>query len=127
MRWRRAAVAVLLAGLVAACDSGPSGPGTLSATVSGPQALGAVLLEVTGLGVQGFVGQGDTRVYGAELSALDGKHRVLVVGTGGALRFGIKVDDLGAVPPVIVVMKTASPLNLVILNTGVTVVVAEPS
>lgn len=127
MRWRRATVAVLMAGLLAACDSGPSGPGTLSATVSGPQALGAVLLEVTGLGVQGFVGQGDTRVYGAELSAVDGKHRVLVVGAGGTLRFGIKVDDLGAVAPVIVVMKTASVDNLVVLNTGVTVVVAEPS
>lgn len=126
MRWRRATVAVLMAGLLAACDSGPSGPGTLSATVSGPQALGAVLLEVTGLSVGGFVGQGDTRVYGAELSAVDGKHRVLVVGAGGTLRFGIKVDDLGAAAPVIVVMKTASTLDLVILNTGVTVVVAEP-
>jgi len=127
MRLKRAAVAVLAAAALAACDSGPSGPGTLSATVSGPQALGAVLLEVTGIGIQGFVGQGDTRVYGAELSALDGKHRVVAVtGTGGTLRIGIRVDDLGAPPPVFVVMKSVDPLDMVILSTGVTVVVAEP-
>ena len=127
MRLKRAAVATLAAAALAACDSGPSGPGTLSATVSGPQALGAVLLEVTGIGIQGFVGQGDTRVYGAELSALEGKHRVVAVtGTGGTLRIGIRVDDLGAPAPVFVVLKSASPDDLVILSTGVTVVVAEP-
>ena len=125
MRRRRSVLVLAALTLLAACDSGPSGPGTLSATVSGPTPLGAVLLEVTGIGVTGFVGQGDTRVYGA---AVGGKHRVVAVtGSGGTLRIGIKVDDLGAEPPVVVVLTSAGPGNLVILNTGVTVLIAEPS
>ena len=53
MSLRRAALALAAVTLLAACDNGPSGPGTLSATVSGPTPLGAVLLEVTGPGVRG--------------------------------------------------------------------------
>jgi hypothetical protein len=127
MRLHRVGLALAVASLLVACDSGPSGPGTLSATVSGPTPLGAVILEVTGPGVTGFVGQGDTRVYGAEVSAVEGKHRVVAVtGTGGTVRVGIQVLDLGAEPPVVVVLQSVSPGNLVILNTGVTVVIAEP-
>ena len=127
MRLHRAVLSLAVASLLAACDSGPSGPGTLSATVSGPTPLGAVVLEVTGLGVTGFVGQGDTRVYGAEVSAVEGKHRVVAVSAVGTVRVGIQVLDLGAEPPVVVVLQSANPGNLVILNTGVTVVIAEPS
>jgi hypothetical protein len=127
MNVRRTILTLAALSVVAACDSGPSGPGTLSATVSGPASLGAVLLEVTGAGVQGFVGQGGTRVYGAQVSAVDGTHRVLALtADGGPLRVGIEVLDLGAEPPIVMVLKAASTENLMLLNAGVTVVVAKP-
>ena len=82
----------LLGGAVvtlAACESGPSGPGTLSgtATATQGQTLGAVVLEVTGPGIQGFEGQGGSIAYGAAVSAQNERWRVVVVGTG-QLGFG---------------------------------------
>ena len=113
-RLLRAATAALLLALPAAgCDLfGPSGPGTLEATVSADVPLGALVLELQGGGVTGFTGRGDTRVYGAPLG--QGRHRVIVVSPGGnALRFGIEVEDLGADAPQVTVVSAVDPSNRV--------------
>lgn len=115
-------VALGLAALAAACDSGPSGPGTLTARVTGPSPLGAAVLEVTGGAVEGFEGRGDTQAYGATVSA--GRHRVVLVDRNAdGMSFGIRVSDLGADPPVVTVIKVASDLNLVTLSTRVEVTI----
>jgi hypothetical protein len=120
-------VALAVAALVAGCDWGPNGPGTLSVTVSGATPLGAAVLEVTGPGVAGFSGQGDTRVYGTVVSATLGIHRVVAVSAdGGALHLGIEVEDLGADPPVVVVLRSANTENREVSSAGVRAVVSEP-
>ncbi len=115
--------ALALVPLVGACDSGPEGPGTLSARVTSPSPLGAVILEVTGAAVEGFQGQGDTQAYGATVSATQGLHRVVLVDRSGdgTIHFGIEVSDLAADPPLITVVKVATPTNLITLSTGVEV------
>lgn len=82
----------------AGCDSDAAG--TLLVTVEAPVALGAVVLEVVGSGVQGFEGVGDTQVYGGVVSVQQGRHRVVLVDpVGGVLRFGVLVRDVRATPP----------------------------
>lgn len=105
---------------VSACDSGPSGPGTLVANVDAGDALGAVTLEVVGPGVTGFEGVGTTQAYGSVISARDGRHRVVLVDpVGGTLRFGIRVQDMGAAPPSITVVSAAGTDNLERITTDV--------
>lgn len=123
---RIAALFVLL-GLTWGCESGPSGPGTLSATVSGPQPLGAALVEVVGPAVTGFSAAGDAQAYGASVDAATGTHRVLVVSpSGGELHFGIEVEDLALDPPVATVLRVANPANIMVLASQVTVKIDEP-
>lgn len=111
---------------VSACDSGPSGPGTLSATVESATPVGAVVLEVVGPAVEGFEAQGSTHVYGTAVAAAAGRHRAVVVAPdGAALRFGIRVSDLGAEPPAVTAVAAASPLNLPALATGIQVLVSR--
>ena len=128
MKARRLVALALVVLSLGACDLfGPSGPGTLDATLTGPTPLGAALLEVSGLGIQGFVGQGDTRVYGAEVNATTGTHRVVAISaSGGVLSFGIKVADLGMDLPLATVMKVANPANIVVLSTQVVVEISKP-
>ncbi|MFQ5535819.1 MAG: hypothetical protein ACE5GJ_00070 [Gemmatimonadota bacterium] len=115
-------VLVVGALFASACDSGPSGPGTLNARVEGPPTLGAAVIEVTGGGIQGFEDQGDTRVYGAMVSEVENRYRVVVISPeGGTIRFGIRVDDVGADLPSASVVTTASTDNLPALGTGVSV------
>lgn len=119
IRVRGLAVAVLAA-LAIGCDSGPKGPGVLDGTVEGPTPLGAVVLEVTGLGVEGFVGQGDTQAYGALLSPTEGRHRVVLVDrSGGLIQFGIRVTAVEAEPPVVTVVQATGVDNQPKLLTGV--------
>jgi hypothetical protein len=118
-------LALVGATLVAACDSGPKGPGTLPATVTGSQALGAVVLDITGDGIEGFDGEGDTQAYSAVLGAQTGqpaRHRVVLVSaSGGSLHFGIRVTDRGSVVPTATVISAATPGNLVIPPAGLQV------
>lgn len=95
--------------LVAACgDSGPSGPGSLQATVnSGSIPVGAVVLAIEGMGITGFSPQGTTRVFSNRLSATT--HRVVVVGgTPGSVPFLINVEDVGATLPAVTVIEAVS-------------------
>lgn len=120
---RRLALAAAVVAL-SGCDLfGPSGPGVLDATLTAEGELGAVVLEVTGPAVRGFVGQGTTRAYGALVSTAEvGRHRLVLVGEdGGPMRFGIEVDDLAADPPVVTVITAAGVNNRPTTATGVTV------
>lgn len=102
-------VVALLA--TAGCDSGPSGPGTLIATVDA-EGLGGALLEVSGRGITGFDGLDDTRVYDAELANARNTYRVLLIDpTGGPIRFEIHVEDVGMDDPVISVVSAAGVDN----------------
>lgn len=110
-----AAVAVAAAG----CDSGPSGPGTLVATVTG-ESLGGVALQIEGTGIRGFEGLGETQVYAAALAGTTGKFRVLLVAPrGDELRFEIQVDDVAMDDPVMTVVSAAGIDNLALLNAGI--------
>lgn len=116
----RALVLALLVA-VAACDSGPSGPGTLTVVATGAS-LGGVVLEVEGAGIRGFAGRGSTRVYSAPVQGRTGVHRVVLVGPEpGDLPFEMQVDDLGMEGPVVTVVQAARDDNFVIPASGVSV------
>jgi len=86
LRWAVALVVLSLAG----CDWGPKGPGVINGSIVSPVSLGAVVLEVQGVGIRGFVGNGDTQAYGSVVSSIEGRHRVVLVSASGAsIQFGI--------------------------------------
>ena len=97
---------------VAACDSGPSGPGSLVGRVTGDM-LGGVVLEVVGSGIRSFEGRGDTQVYSAQVGDKVNTHRVLLVTpVGGEIQFEILVDDVGMEGPAMTVVSAAGTDNL---------------
>lgn len=116
-------VALCLVLSVYGCDLfGPDGPGTLSATIRGPQPLGGVVVEVTGSGIEGFEGLGATQVLGAVVSAAEGRHRVVaIVPPGGDLRVGIRVADLGGEKPRFSLVWAVDPANAPVATEGVRV------
>jgi len=120
-------LALAAAALASGCDSGPKGPGTLNATVTGPQALGAVVLELNGGTIQGVTGQGSTQVYAASLGVgTQARYRVVAIApTGTDLSFGIEVTDLGAVAPTVTVVSAANTSNVAIPPGGVQVRIAR--
>jgi hypothetical protein len=101
-------VAAFAALALTACDLDSNGPGEVSARVTGDPALGAVVLDVTWRGVEGFSGRGSTQVYSAPVAGSPDRHRVILVdGVGGELPFGIDVQDLRVeVPTVTIVAAT---------------------
>jgi hypothetical protein len=106
-----AAALVAMASLYTACDSGPKGPGFLSATVEGPIPLGAAIVEVQGEGVIGFEGAGGTHLFSAP--AQPGSHRVVLVGeTPGALGFRVQVQELRDAAPSATVVSAAGGDNI---------------
>lgn len=110
-RHRSLGAVALLAGLLAAgCDSGPEGPGFLTARIEGPTPLGAAVVEVTGAGVTGFEGAQSTHVIPRETGV--GVHRVVLIGeTPGELVFQVGVQDVRAAPPVATVLSAADAQN----------------
>lgn len=98
-----ALVALVLAG----CE--PSGEGELRAEVEAPAPTAAVVLEVTGKGVLGFEDAGDTRVFAATVDPSATTHRVIAVSASGErIRFGVRVEDVGA-PPRAAVVSASGP------------------
>ena len=118
LRW---AAVVALIGL-AACDGGPKGPGVINGTIISPINLGAVVLEVEGTSVRGFVGNGDTQAYGLVVPGIGGRHRVVLVSrSGSSIQFGIEVEDLRLEPPIATVVDAAGADNLPTLLAGILV------
>ena len=97
--FRVLAVAAVM--LLNACDWGPKGPGQLSGVLrSGSIPLGAVVLEITGPGIEGFSGSGQTRLFHAEPEP--GVHRiVLLTSSPGQFDFSMAVEDVRAPMPAV--------------------------
>jgi hypothetical protein len=118
LRWALVLALTTLAG----CDWGPKGPGVINGSIVSPNDLGAVVLEVEGVGIRGFVGYGGTQAYGALVSSVEGRHRVVLVSrSGSSIQFGIEVEGLGAETPISTVLLAAGVDNLPELLTGVLV------
>ena len=94
MRWARLVTLMAVALTLSACDWGPRGQGQLTGIVmSGAGPVGAIVLEISGPGIQGFVDAGQTRVFFAELET-DTYRVVLVAGNPDRVRFRVAMDDV---------------------------------
>ena len=110
---RRLVQLVAVALTLAACDSGPSGPGDLTGFVETPgPVLGGAVLEVVGKGVTGFSGSGGTQVFSAATGAEATYRIVLLAQTPGQLQFRVAVQDRGAEKPAVSVVSVVSGGNL---------------
>lgn len=91
-----AALALLMG--VAACDSGPSGPGTLAVTVSSPTPISAAIVSLEGPGLRS-VRATSGEVVGRETgNSGNPGYRFVVFGEGTALTVQVEVDDVGRLP-----------------------------
>ena len=107
-------IGVVLA--LSACDWGPRGHGQLSGIVtSGPTPVGAIVLEISVPGVQGFSDSGQTRVFFAE-SQTDMYRVVLVTADPDRIRFQVAVDDVRSPPLTVVVVEAVDDNNAAITD-----------
>ena len=122
-RWRASGLALSAALALAACDSGPEGPGVLTAKVTSPQPLGAVVLEFTGAGITGFEARGTTQVFGAVGGAGIQRQRVILVSPAGAteILFGIAFADRAGAMPSVAAVSASSPTNAPVSAAGLKV------
>ncbi|MSR36950.1 MAG: hypothetical protein EXR95_09995 [Gemmatimonadetes bacterium] len=89
-----------LAALIGLAGCEPSGPGSLTAIVQAPGPAGALVIELTGIGITGFEGVGAARTFDAPAAPGSTARRVVVVSsTGTAIRFRIKVEDVSGTLP----------------------------
>jgi hypothetical protein len=96
---KRLFVVAALSLLALGCDSGPDGPGDFTGTLrTEGVAVGAMVLEVVGSGIEGFSSAGGTKVFSA-VQADPNTHRVMVIGEGGDLAFQVTVQDRGRGKP----------------------------
>lgn len=119
---KRLLLAALLAALtlLGACgDEGPSGPTTVQATVRGGVALGAVVLEIQGQGIEAVEGTGGTEAFTAPLDAGGNRYRaVLVASTPGNPTFRVRLASGGAEDLTAVVLSAADGRNDAITALG---------
>ncbi len=110
---------VVLAFLALGCDSGPSGPGTLTGSIQSPvPTLGGAVLEVVGKGITGFSGAGQTHVFWAP-TAVEATYRVVLVAQNpGQLQFQVAMEDKGAGKPEAAVVNLVTGDNLPIPATS---------
>jgi hypothetical protein len=107
-------VAVAVAAVLGGCgDSGPQGPGSFTAglDVVGP-AVGAVIVDVTGEGIRGFEGTGDTRIFHDVTDVTVGAHRVIAMSGSGSISFRVQVDRVEQGFPIAVVVDAVGTDNL---------------
>ncbi len=94
MRWARLVTLMAVALTLSACDWGPRGQGQLTGIVmSGAGPVGAIVLEISGPGIQGFTDAGQTRVFFSEPET-DAYRVVLVAGNPDRIRFRVAMDDV---------------------------------
>lgn len=94
--------------LIACSDEGPvSGPGTMTATLVGPNgAEGAAVISLLGDGVGAVSGVGNTSVHAR--SGESALRIILIDQAGGNLAFQVAVPDTTQ-PPAVVVHEVAGP------------------
>ena len=110
---KRLAYVLMVSVAVWGCDSGPSGPGQLTASLDPTgQPLGGAVLEVVGKGIQEFSSSGGTRVFWAATTIPDTYRVVLIQETPGSLNFRVSVEDLGRKKPSAAVINVVSEGNL---------------
>ena len=105
-----------------ACDWGPRGPGQLRGIVlPGVTPVGAIVLEVSGPGVQGFSEAGQTRVFFA--APQTDVYRVVLVATDpDRIRFRVDMDDVRSPMLTTVVVEAVDDNNAPIADlSGITV------
>lgn len=95
MRRERLIAAMAVALALGACDWGPRGPGQLKGivTTGGAIRVGAMVLEISGPGVQGFSEAGQTRLFFAE-PGTEVYRVVLVASDPDRIRFRVDMDDV---------------------------------
>jgi hypothetical protein len=102
-------MAVALA--LGACDWGPRGPGELRGVVtSGAVRVGAIVLEISGPGVQGFTEAGQTRTFFAEPEP-DVYRVVLVAADADRIRFRVTMDDVRSPALTVVLVEAVDDSN----------------
>lgn len=116
---KRLAHVLMVAVAVWGCDSGPSGPGQLTASLDPTgQPLGGAVLEVVGKGIEGFGESGSTRVFSAPTSQANTYRVVLVSGSPGTLEFKVSVQDVAAKRPTAAVINVVNGENLALPATS---------
>ena len=108
---------------LSACEWGPRGEGELRGIVTpGSVPVGAIVLEISGPGVQGFSDAGQTRVFFAEPEP-DVYRVVLVAADPDRIRFRVAMDDVRSSALAIVVVEAVDDNNSAITDvSGITVV-----
>ncbi len=101
---------------LSACEWGPRGEGELRGIVTpGSVPVGAIVLEISGPGVQGFSDAGQTRVFFAEPEP-DVYRVVLVAGDPDRIRFRVAMDDVRSPSLAIVVVEAVDDNNSAITD-----------
>lgn len=112
---RRVARVLLAAAALAACDMGSEGPGAVTARITGEPSLGAVVLDITWTGVEGFGGLGNTRAYWARVEGSPDRYRVVLLDpVGGELGLTIEVQDVRGRVPIVTFVSAADVENRVL-------------
>ena len=116
MRWARLVTIMGVALTSSACEWGPRGEGELRGIVtSGSVPVGAIVLEISGPGVQGFSDAGQTRVFFAEPEP-DVYRVVLVAADPDRIRFRVAMDDVRSSALAIVVVEAVDDNNSAITD-----------
>ena len=101
---------------LSACEWGPRGEGELRGIVTpGSVPVGAIVLEISGPGVQGFSDAGQTRVFFAEPEP-DVYRVVLVAADPDRIRFRVAMDDVRNSALAIVVVEAVDDNNSAITD-----------
>ncbi len=122
MRWLRLVTVMAVALALGACDWGPRGPGQLRGIVTpGATPVGAIVLEISGPGVQGFSEAGRTRLFFAEPKP--DVYRVVLVATNpDRIRFRVDMDDVRSPALSVVAVEAVDDNNEPVVDlSGITV------
>jgi len=116
MRGVRLVAVMGVALTLSACEWGPRGEGELRGIVTpGSVPVGAIVLEISGPGVQGFSDAGQTRVFFAEPEP-DVYRVVLVAADPDRIRFRVAMDDVRSPSLAIVVVEAVDDNNSAITD-----------
>ncbi len=112
MRRERLITVLVVVLALGACDWGPRGPGQLRGivTTGGAVRVGAMVLEISGPGVQGFSEAGQTRLFFAE-PGTEVYRVVLVAPDPDRIRFRVDMDDVRSPALTVVAVEAVDDSN----------------